>query len=165
MPWNDVCTPGRWVGGRVRQDDVARGASAADHDAGGPSPGILQFVQEVIRTSPQSNNDPPKPDDFPTTCRVDTYPGRGAADVHFEGRAADVFLDYSSQRAHGDWLFDSCVQNCEYYKIQGVIWGPRQWFSETRGGTPSNRPQRDHYNHVHVELNCDGANQAYYNVG
>ena len=164
MPWNDVCVPGRWVGGKVRQDDVRRGAIAADHDAGDASPGILQFVQEVVRNVPYVN-DPPKPADFPVGCRVDTYPGRGHADVHFEGRAADVFMDYNTQQADGDWLFDWCVQNCQYYKIQGVIWGPRQWFSEMHSGNPFRRPQGDHNNHVHVELNCDGANQAYFNMG
>jgi hypothetical protein len=38
-----------------------------------------------------------------------------------------------------------------------VIFGDRQWFSESHGGKVFQRPQHDHYDHVHVELNCDGA--------
>jgi hypothetical protein len=88
------------------------------------------------------------------------HPGRHNADVHLEGRAADVFLNYhdSTQRAFGDWLFDYCVANCERYKIQGVIFGRRQWYSEMNNGREFARTQGDHNDHVHVELNCDGAN-------
>lgn len=158
MPWRDVCRRGRPAGGRVRQDDVKRSDGAAAHNAGGPSPGIVRFVHEVIRSSPPWRF-PEKPDDFPTDCRIETYPGHGAADVHFEGRAADVYLSYTdtSGKIWGDWLFDWCVDNCRIYQIQGVIFGNRQWFSEVRGGAVFPRTQHDHNDHVHVELNCDGA--------
>ncbi len=158
MPWRDICRPGRPAGGRVRQDDVNRSDPAAQHDAGGPSPGILIFVEEVVRRSPPWQY-PAKPADFPNGCRVETYPGHAAADVHFEGRAADVYLNYNdpSGRIWGNWLFDWCVDNCRIYKIQGVIFGDRQWFSEVHGGAPFPRTQRDHDDHVHVELSCDGA--------
>ena len=159
MAWRDVCRRGRPAGGRVRQDDVNRSDPPAAHDAGGASPGILIFIQEVIRLSPPWRL-PEKPEDFPSgACRVETYPGHGAADVHFEGRAADVYLNYNdpSGRIWGDWLFDWCVDNCRIYQIQGVIFGGRQRFSETHGGLPFPRMQHDHYDHVHVELNGDGA--------
>ena len=163
MPYTNVCRRGRPAGGRVRQDDVRRreGESDQDHNAGGPSPGIINFVQQVVRGTPPVNN-PPKPAGFPSGVRVDTWPGRGRADVHFEGRAADVYLSYqdSQERIFGDWLFDYCVANCVGYKIQGVIFGPRQWFSEMNGGQVAPRQRSDHYDHVHVELNCDGANMT-----
>ena len=155
MPYHDVCVPGRPAGGRVREDDP-HGSIPAAHDAGGPSPGILQFVRDVVRNTPAFNY-PPKPAGFPVGCRVDTYPGRSKADVHFEGRAADIYLDYATQQAYGDWLFDWCVQNCDYFKIQGVIWGTRKWYSEVNGGREFPYNGGDHNNHVHVELNCDGA--------
>lgn len=158
MTWKDVCKRGNPIGGRVRQDDVKRKEHAATHNAGGPSPGILSFVREVVRGTPPWRT-PEKPEDFPQSCRVDTYPGRGKADVHFEGRAADVFLNFRDPKGRewGNWLFDWCVQNCKIYQIQGVIFGDRQWFSETRKGEIFARTQHDHDDHVHVELNCDGA--------
>jgi hypothetical protein len=158
MPWKDVCKRGRPAGGRVRQDDVKRGDPPGDHDAGAPSPGILRFIREVVRATPNPNV-PAKPDGFPETCTVQTYPGHQAADVHFEGRAADVFISYQKEdsRVFGDWLFNWCFQNCTVYNIQGVIFGDRQWFSESHGGQVFTRPQHDHYDHVHVELNGDGA--------
>lgn len=157
MAYRDCCVRGRPAGGRVREDDIPSGAASSAHNAGGPSPGIVQFVQEVVRGVPFYNT-PPKPAGFPSGCRVDTYPGRGNADVHYEGRAADVYIDYKTQQAYGDWLFDWCVTNCTYFHIQGVIWGPRKWYSEVNGGREFHYSGADHYNHVHVELNCDGAN-------
>jgi len=143
------CLQTRPAGGRVREDDV-HGTDAAAHDAGAPSPGILKFIRDVVRGGPPSAT-PPKPDDFPGSTLVETYPGHSAADVHFEGRAADIYLDYTdaAQRPFGDWLFEFCVANCETYQIQGVIWGDRQWFSEagTGGGygKVGTRKQHDHY--------------------
>jgi hypothetical protein len=160
MAYRDVCRQGRPVGGRVRQDDVNGRDRAALHDAGGVSPGLVRFIEQVIRVSPMGRP-PPKPHDFPSaTVHLDTYPGRGHADVHFEGRAVDVFLhfDRPADRIHGEWLFDWCVANAELHGIQGVIFGPRQWFSEKEGGAVHPRPQRDHDDHVHIELNCEGAN-------
>jgi hypothetical protein len=165
MVWKDVCKRGRPGGGRVREDDV-HGGTAASHDAGDASPGILKFIKEVVVMTP-ARNIPPKPAGFPTACRVEMYPGQSAADVHFEGRAADVFLLVSdpTEKEAGEWLFDWCVENCEVYQIQGVIFDNRQWFSEKgeciRAGhkpIPANSKQKtDHQNHVHVELNGDGA--------
>lgn len=162
MAWKDVCRRGRPAGGKVREDDP-RGGTLASHDAGGPSPGILKFVREVVRMTPNPNV-PPKPASFPSGCRVQDYPGHGAIDVHFEGRAADVFLDARNpvEKAAGDWLLDWCVANCSVYQIQGVIFDKRQWFSEKRevlaaGNRPIGYDKGDHGDHVHVELNCDGA--------
>jgi hypothetical protein len=104
------------AGRRVRADDV-HGTDAAAHDAGAPSSGILKFIREVVRGGPPSAT-PPKPDDFPGSTLVETYPGHSAADVHFEGRAADIYLDYTdaAQRPFGDWLFEFCVAKCETYQ-------------------------------------------------
>jgi hypothetical protein len=163
MAWKDVCKRGRPArGNMVREDDITSG-TAAEHDAGGPSPGIVKFTQEVVRTTPVPNL-PPKPSDFPVWCNVQDYPGHSAADVHFEGRAADVFLDKNIpvHKTAGDWLLDWCVANSQKYKIQGVIFDTRQWFSEkgevlANGGLPIVYSKGDHWNHVHVELNGDGA--------
>lgn len=129
------------------------------HNAEGASPGILRFINEVVRNTPPINA-PPKPAGFLNHVRVETYPGRHNSDVHLEGRAADVYFNVHDERERlfGNWLFDYCVANCERYKIQGVIFGTRQWFSETRGGREFLRTQGDHNRHVHIELNCDGAN-------
>lgn len=165
MPWKDVCKRGRAAGGKVREDDVKLkpGEKLFDHDAGEPSPGIEKFVREVVRLTPTPNV-PPKPLDFPTSCKVETYPGRGNADVHLEGRAADVYLltTDSVQKRAGEWLLDWCVANCVKYQIQGVIYNDRKWFSELTdvlraGGRAISRAPVDHTEHVHVELNCDGA--------
>ncbi len=162
MPWKDVCVRGRPAGGRVREDDIPKGDDPTLHNAGGPSPGILKFVDEVVRHVPPGF--PTKPIDFPVNCAVQTYPGYGAADVHYEGRAADVFFWYTkpAERVFGDWLFDWCVANCETYLIQGVKFGERQWFSEmARGMVVPLNDGGDHMNHVHVELNGDGAAMNY----
>jgi hypothetical protein len=159
MAWKDVCVRGKPAGGKVRQDDVNKGDPPSQYNAGGPSPGILIFIDEVVRIPPPWQW-PQKPSDFPSaSCRIDTYPGKGKSDVHFEGRAADVFLDYtdSDGKRWGDWLFDWCVDNCKIYQIQGVIFGDRQWFSETKRGVVFARDAKDHYDHVHIELNGDGA--------
>jgi hypothetical protein len=154
MVWRDVCRRGRPAGGRVREDDIPRGEPKEMHDAGGPSPGIEKFIREVVRMTPLSNT-PPKPADFPTWVDIQTYPGRGAADVHYEGRAADIFLSVliPAQKASGDWLFDWCVANCTTYQIQGIIFGKRRWFLEYHGGTETVYAGGDHDDHVHVELN------------
>jgi hypothetical protein len=157
MAWTNVCKAGVPAGGLVREDDIKSGDSASAHDAGGPSPGILNFLAQVVTGAPSKS--PTKPADFPTAPHIDTYPGRAAADVHFEGRAADVFLSFNDPKESvwGNWLFDWCVANCQVFNIQGVIFGNRQWFSEAHGGQPTTRNAMDHLDHVHVELNCDGA--------
>jgi hypothetical protein len=162
MAWRDVCRRGRPAGGLVRQDDPG-GGKLEDHDAGGASPGILKFVREVVRMTPTPDF-PPKPVSFPSGCLVQEYPGYGAIDVHYEGRAVDVYLDAGNLigKASGDWLLDWCVANCRQYQIQGVIFDKRQWFSEkTEVIAAGNRPIPyagvNHGNHVHVELNGDGA--------
>jgi hypothetical protein len=137
MTYRDVCRPGTPAGGRVREDDVhlLPGETAEQHNAGGPSPGIQRFISQGVHGGPPNNN-PPKPPGFPTGVVVDTWPGRRHADVHYEGRAADIYFNYDDarQRGYGDWLFNYCVANCVQFGVQGVIFGPRQWFSEVRGG-------------------------------
>jgi hypothetical protein len=157
MSWRDVCVRGNPIGGRVREDDP-KATDPKLHDAGGPSPGIEKFIREVIRMTPMTNS-PPKPSGFPVWVPIQTYPGYGAADVHFEGRAADIFLNVNlpAEKTAGDWLFDWCMTNCTIHKIQGVIFGRRKWFSEMKGGIEQVYNGGDHDNHVHVELNCDGA--------
>jgi len=134
MAWKDVCVRGHSVGGRVREDDP-KGGDADSHNAGGPSPGIEKFILEVVRMTPGVNT-PPKPIDFPPNVFVDTYPGRGGIDVHFEGRGADVGFSVlvPAEKVWGDWLFDWCVANCTIYKVQEVIFGTRCWFAEKDAG-------------------------------
>lgn len=131
-----------------------------NHDAGAASPGILWFINQVVFNlySPTS---PPRPPGF-RSVNVQTYPGRRNVDTHFEGRAADIFFNYTNPetRIFGDWLFDFCYENCQRYQIQGVIFGDRRWFSETMNGAITRQVQHDHYNHVHVELNYEGANRT-----
>jgi hypothetical protein len=157
MVWKDVCVRGHRAGGLVREDDP-HGSEPKLHDAGGPSPGIERFIRDVVRTTPVVN-EPEKPENFPVWVKVETYPGQNAADVHFEGRAADIYLSFddAAEKTAGNWLFDWCVTNCISYKIQGVIFGPRKWYSEMKGGVVQDYTGGDHNNHVHVELNCDGA--------
>lgn len=158
MVWKDVCVRGIPAGGKVREDDLPKNPQKDQHDAGDPSPGIEKLIREVVRSVPFPNT-PAKPSDFPTGVLIQTYPGRGAPDVHLEGRAADIFVwnTKPNEKVWGDWLFDWCVANCVAYKIQGVIFGHRRWFSEYRGGIETVYTDIDHENHVHVELNCDGA--------
>jgi hypothetical protein len=157
MAWKDVCVRGNPIGGKVREDDP-HGTDPLLHDAGGPSPGIEKLIREVVRMTPMTNT-PAKPADFPTWVYVETYPGRGGPDVHFEGRAADVYLnvDKPNEKVWGDWLFDWCVANCTIHKVQGVIFGRRVWFSEMDHGVEQVYKKGDHNGHVHLELNCDGA--------
>lgn len=158
MAWRDVCVRGKLIGGRVREDQPPRGSDPKMHDAGAMSPGIEKFIREVVRSTPSANT-PPKPSDFPAWVFVDGYPGRGNADVHFEGRAADIHLwsTKPNEKVWGDWLFDWCVANCTIHKVQGVKFGTRRWFSEEAGGKETVNTDGQHFNHVHVELNCDGA--------
>lgn len=157
MVWKDVCIRGNPAGGVVREDQPAKNDPKL-HDAGGPSPGILKFLREVVRTTPMTNT-PAKPVDFPVWVYVETYPGRGAADVHYEGRAADIYLnvDKPNEKDWGDWLFDWCKTNCTIHKVQGVIFGRRYWMAEESKGLETVYKGTDHNGHVHVELNCDGA--------
>ncbi|MCB1025496.1 MAG: hypothetical protein KDB79_13960 [Acidobacteria bacterium] len=130
-----------------------------NHDAGGTSPGIERFVAEVIR-NPSLIAVPPRPEGFPINVAVQTYPGRYRSDISLEGRAADVYFQFNDprERIFGDWLFDHCVQNCAKYQIQVVIFGSRQWGSEENGGRIMRRISGDHFDHVHIEMNCGGAN-------
>src|SRR5260370_38352095 len=93
MPWKDVCKRGHPAGGRVREDDPG-GGTLEEHDAGGPSPGIVKFIHEVVRTTPVPNV-PAKPLDFPVWCLVQDYPGRKHRDGHLEGRSAEAFPENS----------------------------------------------------------------------
>ncbi len=134
-------------------------ALIGDHDAGGPSPGIERFIAGVIRNANLIAL-PPRPEGFPINVAVQTYPGRYRNDINLEGRAADIYFQYNNpkERIYGDWLFDHCVQNSARYQIQVVIFGPRQWGSESNGGRIMQRSSVDHYDHLHLEVNCGGAN-------
>jgi len=162
MAYRPVGHRGRWNGGLVREDDphLRDGETVADHDAQGASPGIVWLIQRVVRTTPPGS--PQKPADFPCDCHVQTYPGRHHVDVHFEGRAADVFLNSRKpeQLRAGRWLFQFfqyCIEHCRTYKIQGVIFAGWQWFSEQNHGMAFRRISDPHEDHVHIELNLDGA--------
>ena len=157
--YKNVCVTGKPAGGRVREEDP-KGTVPSAHDAGGISPGLLQFIQDVVFGTPDPNM-PVKPLNFPALVSIDDYPGARAVDVHFEGRAADIYFNYNdvTERTFGNWLFDWCVANCTVYLIQGVIFGKRKWYVEKdQGKVDEKYTGGDHFNHVHVELNCDGAN-------
>lgn len=93
-------------------------------------------------------------------CRVNTA-NRSQTSVHGVGRALDIMIPTVSGRANsavGDPIANWLVQNASALGIQYIIWNRTKWSGSRTGrkhgryGGPS-----PHTDHIHVELNRDGA--------
>jgi hypothetical protein len=93
-------------------------------------------------------------------CRVNSA-NRSQTSVHGVGRALDIMIPIVSGRANsavGDPIANWLVQNAEAIGVQYIIWNRTKWSGSKIGrkhgryGGPS-----PHIDHIHVELNRDGA--------
>lgn len=94
-------------------------------------------------------------------CRVNSA-NRSQTSVHGVGRALDIMIPKVSGRANkavGDPIANWLVKNGEALGVQYIIWNRTKWNGSRSGrkhgsyGGPS-----PHTDHIHVELNRDGAN-------
>ena len=95
-------------------------------------------------------------------CRVNSA-NRSQTSVHGVGRALDIMIPTISGRANaavGDPIANWLVQKAEALGVQYIIWNRSKWNASKREhkhgryGGPS-----PHIDHIHVELNLDGARQ------
>ena len=76
--------------------------------------------------------------------------------LHAEGRAADLAANISNpaEKYHADRYCQFLIDNAEALQVQYLIWGKRSWKSG-RGWRPYSGSF--HGDHIHAELNRDGA--------
>lgn len=85
------------------------------------------------------------------SCRQNTA-NKSETSTHGTGRALDLHVDPVTGRQVADWL----VRHATEIGAQYVIWDRGFWSGRTGRGGVYTGP-RDHRDHVHVELNEDGA--------
>lgn len=94
-------------------------------------------------------------------CR--TIRGSNSLSMHATGRAIDIMLPLDggqAANAYGDPIGNWLVENAEDIGVQLIIWDETIW-NGSRGGTKhrSYGGVHPHHDHLHVEINRDGANQ------
>lgn len=93
------------------------------------------------------------------SCRANTA-NPSETSVHGVGRALDIMIRPISGRANstvGDPIANWLVQNAAEIGVQYIIWNRVRWSgSRTPRVAPYGGPN-PHINHIHVELNLDGA--------
>ena len=96
-------------------------------------------------------------------CRQNSA-NRAETSVHGTGRALDIMISPVNRRANGavgDPIANWLVQNAQAVGIQYIIWNHTRWSGSRSGrkdgvyGGPN-----PHIDHIHVELNRDGASRA-----
>lgn len=129
---------------------------------GGPlQPGLATLRQYILdRWSPQVTSI-----GNTAVCR-EVYGGNGWS-IHSEGRAIDVMVDAHNPAALivGDQIRDWLIINSTNLGMQRVIWNRYTWSANRdgwrdycNGGCEDQGGSRhDHEDHLHVELNWDGA--------
>ena len=95
-------------------------------------------------------------------CRVNSA-NRSQTSVHGVGRALDIMIPTVGGRANaavGDPIANWLVRNAERLGVQYLIWNRTKW-NGSRSGVKHGRygGPSPHTDHIHVELNRDGARQ------
>lgn len=116
----------------------------------GPTPGALALVDHWKRTTGLGSLGI-------FNCR----PIRGGTSfsIHAEGRAADLAANANDPRqvSQGDAYAQWLTENSEALQVQQIIWNRRLWRSG-QGWRAYDGSAGPHLDHLHVELNRDGAN-------
>lgn len=93
-------------------------------------------------------------------CRPNTA-NAAQMSVHGSGRALDIMIPPIERRANsavGDPIANWLVQNAERLGVQYIIWNRTQWRGRGDGRRDSTYTgPNPHADHIHVELNRDGA--------
>jgi hypothetical protein len=80
--------------------------------------------------------------------------------VHGTGRALDIMIPPIHNRANsavGDPIANWLVQNAQAIGVQYIIWNWVQWTGSRTGRKDRDYKPSPHIDHIHVELNRDGA--------
>ena len=80
--------------------------------------------------------------------------------VHGVGRALDIMVRPVSGRANsavGDPIANWLVRNAEAIGVQYIIWNHMRWSGSKSPHVAPYTPANKHIDHIHVELNLDGA--------
>ena len=80
--------------------------------------------------------------------------------IHGVGRALDIMIPTVSGRANsavGDPIATWLVQNAEAIGVQFIIWNRTKWSGSRSGRKHARYGGGSHIDHLHVELNRDGA--------
>jgi hypothetical protein len=85
--------------------------------------------------------------------------GGGGYSVHAEGRAVDLTANAhdTHQRALADDYVNWLIENDDELGVQRIIWNHRVWTSGGSWKPYTNKAAGPHTDHLHVELNRDGA--------
>ncbi|MBL8605531.1 MAG: hypothetical protein JNK72_26605 [Myxococcales bacterium] len=97
------------------------------------------------------------------SCRPNTA-NRSQLSVHGTGRALDVFIPLSRGAADntlGDPVVNYLIQNASALGVQFIVWDRSSWNPSRPAGrkTQPYTGPHPHHDHIHVELNTDGAAQ------
>jgi hypothetical protein len=134
--------------------------SAGSSCSGGPTSGARELSAFIKNNfSDEVNSSIPGNGVQMYNCRQ--VRGGGSLSVHSVGRALDVFVRTSNGSADnrkGDQIANWFVQNAEHVGVQMIIWDRTIWYPGSRGERcyGGSHPHNDH---VHIELNNDGANR------
>lgn len=133
--------------------------SAGRSCSGGPTAGARELAAYVKSSFSEVNRSVPGDGVQMYNCR--SVNGGSGLSVHAVGRALDIFVATNAGAANnqkGDRIANWLVQNAESIGVQMIIWDRTIWYPGSRGERcyGGSHPHNDH---VHVELNNDGANR------
>jgi peptidoglycan hydrolase-like protein with peptidoglycan-binding domain len=83
--------------------------------------------------------------------------------VHGVGRALDIMIRPVSGQANsaaGDPIANWLVRNAEAIGVQYIIWNHMRWSGSRHPRVAPYTPTNKHIDHIHVELNLDGARRS-----
>lgn len=128
----------------------------ATHDSKGPRPGLVALVDHWKRTTGLGS------------LGIYNYrPVRGgqSLSLHAEGRAADLACNANDarQRRLGDDYANWLTENAEALQVQQFIWNRRSW--RPGRGWRAYSGVSPHADHLHVEMNRDGAGNVHPMLG
>ena len=131
---------------------------------GGPTDGAVEFGDRIrSRFGHLMNLSIPGEGIQIYNCR--SVRGGSNTSLHGVGRAIDVYIPADSSEynnadnAKGDIIANWLVENAEHIGVQYIIWDRTQWKGYASGRKDScYGGAHDHQDHIHVELNHDGAN-------
>ncbi|MQM29754.1 MAG: hypothetical protein CRU78_04065 [Candidatus Accumulibacter phosphatis] len=93
------------------------------------------------------------------SCRANSA-NRSETSVHGTGRALDIMIPTLGGRANsaiGDPIANWLVRNAAAIGVQYIIWNRMRWSGSRTPRVARYRGPNPHIDHVHVELNDDGA--------
>jgi hypothetical protein len=155
---DDISTAGRWVppSGNAAKSDPAPAWAGGKNCLKTALPGTTALRRTINSKFSGVNAS------YPYNCRPNTA-NPNITSTHGMGRAIDVMISTVGSKANrkvGDPVASYLVKNARSLGVQTVIWDRTLWSANSPSGRAYSGGSRDpHINHIHVELNVDGAKQ------